>query len=183
MPYLPYHEPRIATILSLTSFIVLLNVVRYILDRILYCGIIGEILIGIIWGAPVGGVSWLSNGTQVAIQEYGYLGLIGLVFEGGISTDLVLLKKAAYMSISVATIGLLMPIALSFFFAGLAVLYKRGEFVSKSACGVLRWCFIMFYLFGDYLCYPVIGWYAADACRRHSCWGCYDGRCGWTSDG
>lgn len=114
MPYLPYHEPNITTILSLTSFLLLLNSVRYILDQLLYCGIIGEILIGIIWGLPVGGTSWLSTGTQEAIQAYGYLGLIGLVFEGGLKTDLTLLKKSVYLSILVATIGLLMPIGLSF---------------------------------------------------------------------
>lgn len=114
MPYLPYEEPGITTVLSLTSFLLLLNASRYILDRLLYCGIIGEILIGIIWGLPVGGTAWLTEDTQETILAYGYLGLIGLVFEGGLSTDLALLKKAAYLSISVATIGLLMPIALSF---------------------------------------------------------------------
>jgi Kef-type K+ transport system membrane component KefB len=101
-------------ILSLTSFLVLLNGIRYILDRLLYCGIIGEILIGVIWGLPVGGTAWLTGGMQETIQALGYLGLIGLVFEGGLTTDLALLRKTAYMSISIATIGLLMPIALSF---------------------------------------------------------------------
>jgi len=101
-------------ILSLTSLLLLLNGIRYILDRLLYCGLIGEVLIGIIWGLPVGGTAWLTLGMQETIQALGYLGLIGLVFEGGLSTDLALLKKTAFMSISVATIGLLMPIALSF---------------------------------------------------------------------
>ena len=114
MPYLPYEEPGITTILSLTSFIILLNGARSVLDRLAYCGIIGEILIGVIWGLPVGRTAWLSEGTQEAIQSFGYLGLIGLVFEGGLSTDIVLLRKNAYASVSVATIGLLMPIALSF---------------------------------------------------------------------
>ncbi|KUJ24597.1 Sodium/hydrogen exchanger [Mollisia scopiformis] len=114
MPYLPYEEPSITTILSLTSLLILLNVTRYILDRLLYCGIIAEILIGIIWGLPVGGTAWLSAGMQETIQAFGYLGLIGLVYEGGLSTDLDLLHKNAGMSISVATVGLIMPIALSF---------------------------------------------------------------------
>ncbi|KAF5871721.1 putative na+ h+ protein [Botrytis fragariae] len=114
MPFLPYEEPGIEVILSLTSFIVLLNITRYILDRLLYCGIIGQILIGIIWGLPVGGTAWLTKGYQETIQALGYLGLIGLVFEGGLSTDLKQLRKAAYISISVATVGLLVPIALSF---------------------------------------------------------------------
>jgi Kef-type K+ transport system membrane component KefB len=114
MPYLPYDEPGITTILSLTSLLLLLNGFRHVLDRLLYCGIIGEILIGIIWGLPVGGTAWLTQGTQQTIQAFGYLGLIGLVFEGGLSTDIELLSKNAYASVSVATIGLLMPIALSF---------------------------------------------------------------------
>jgi Kef-type K+ transport system membrane component KefB len=114
MPYLPYHEPGITVLLSLTSFLLLLNVARYILDHLLYCGLIGEILLGIVYGLPVGGTSWLSLGTQETIQALGYLGLIGLVFEGGLNTDLALLKQTAYASVSVATIGLIMPIALSF---------------------------------------------------------------------
>lgn len=114
MPYLPYEEPGIEALLSWTLFIVLLNITRYILDRLLYCGIIGQILIGIIWGLPVAGTSWLTHGNQETIQALGYLGLIGLVFEGGLSTDLKLLQKSAYVSISIATVGLLMPIALSF---------------------------------------------------------------------
>lgn len=92
----------------------LLNGSRYVLNRLLYCGIIGEILIGIIWGLPVGGTTWLTDGMQETIQAFGYLGLIGLVFEGGLSTDIALLRKNAYASVSVATVGLLMPIAFSF---------------------------------------------------------------------
>ncbi|KAH8813274.1 Cation/H+ exchanger [Xylogone sp. PMI_703] len=114
MPYLPYKEPGIVTILLLSSFLLLLNAVRYILDRLLYCGIIGEIMIGIIWGVPVGGYAWLSEGTQEMIQSLGYLGLIAMVFEGGLNTDFALLRKAAFLAISIATVGLLLPIALSF---------------------------------------------------------------------
>jgi len=114
MPYLPYEEPGITVILSLTSFLILLNGIRYALDKLLYCGLIGEIFIGIIWGLPVGGTEWLTEGTQDVIQAFGYLGLVGLVFEGGLSTNLAQLRKAMLLSVSVATIGLLMPIALSF---------------------------------------------------------------------
>jgi len=114
MSYLPYEEPGITTLLSLTSFLLLLNGIRFLLDRFLYCGLIGEILIGIIWGFPVGGTSWLSSGTQHTIQSLGYLGLISLVFEGGLATDPKQLRKTLFVSVSVATVGLLLPIALSF---------------------------------------------------------------------
>jgi Kef-type K+ transport system membrane component KefB len=114
MPYLPYEEPGITLILSLTSFLILLNGIRYVLDKLLYCGLIGEIFIGVIWGLPVGGSTWIMKGTQEVIQAFGYLGLVGLVFEGGLSTSLAQLRKTMLLSVSVATIGLLMPIALSF---------------------------------------------------------------------
>ncbi|MCJ1243837.1 hypothetical protein MMC30_001034 [Trapelia coarctata] len=67
-----------------------------------------------IGGQPLGGTAWLSSDIQHAIQVLGYLGLIALVFEGGLLTSPAALFKAATMSIAVATIGLLAPIALSF---------------------------------------------------------------------
>jgi Kef-type K+ transport system membrane component KefB len=114
MPYLAYEEPGITVILALASFLFLLNALRYVLDRFLYCGLIGEILLGVIWGEPVGRTSWLSLGTQEAVQAFGYLGLIGLIFEGGLATDATALRNSMILSISVATVGLCAPIALSF---------------------------------------------------------------------
>lgn len=77
---LPYHEPGIVTILTLTSFILLLNIVNAALDRLLYCGLLGQVLIGIAWGTP--GAQWLTIGTEETIVQLGYLGLILLVYEG-----------------------------------------------------------------------------------------------------
>jgi Kef-type K+ transport system membrane component KefB len=135
MPYLPYEEPEITVILSLTSFLLLLNGTRCILDHFLYCGIIGEILIGVIWGLPVGGTAWLTEGMQETIQALGYLGLIGLVFEGGLTTNLALLRKTAYMSISIAMIGLLMPIALSFILLVLPFSSSSGSVYPRPLAG------------------------------------------------
>lgn len=114
MASLPYHEPHITTILSLTSFLLALNGSRYVLDRTLYCGLLGEILTGVIWGSPLGGTAWLSDAAQETVQSLGYLGLIGLVFEGGMKTSTSGLRKTALMSVSIATIGLCLPIGLSF---------------------------------------------------------------------
>jgi Kef-type K+ transport system membrane component KefB len=125
--YLAYHEPGIVTLLSLTSFLILLNGTRYLLDRFLYCGLIGEILIGIIWGLPVGGTAWLSLDTQHAIQGLGYLGLVGLVFEGGLATDPRLLRKTLFVSVSAATVGLCLPIALSFLLLLFPFTNPQGE--------------------------------------------------------
>jgi hypothetical protein len=77
---LPYHEPGIVTILIQASFLLLLNIVNAALDRLLYCGLLGQVLIGIAWGTP--GAKWLSVNIEETVVQLGYLGLILLVFEG-----------------------------------------------------------------------------------------------------
>ena len=77
---LSYHEPSITTILILSSFLLLLNTVNYILDRIVYCGLIGQIFIGVGWGIP--GTGWLSREVQDTVMQLGYLGLVLIVYEG-----------------------------------------------------------------------------------------------------
>jgi hypothetical protein len=77
---LPYHEPGIVTILTQTSFLLLLNVVNTALDKVLYCGLLGQVLIGIAWGTP--GTKWLTVTAEETIVQLGYLGLILLVYEG-----------------------------------------------------------------------------------------------------
>jgi hypothetical protein len=77
---LSYHEASINTILILTSFLLLLNIINYVLDKIIYCGLIGQIIIGIAWGLP--GASWLALEVQNTVMQVGYLGLILIVYEG-----------------------------------------------------------------------------------------------------
>lgn len=77
---LPYHEPSIIIILVHTSFLLLLNVVNAALDNLLYCGLLGQVLIGVAWGTP--GAQWLSASAEETVVQLGYLGLILLVYEG-----------------------------------------------------------------------------------------------------
>jgi hypothetical protein len=77
---LPYHEPGIVTILIISSFLLLLNAVNYALDRIVYCGLVGQLFIGIAWGTP--GTNWLSANLEHSIVQLGYIGLILIVYEG-----------------------------------------------------------------------------------------------------
>lgn len=77
---LPYHEPGIVTILILTSFVLAENVINFVFDRVLFCGLIGQIAVGLTWGTP--GANWLYMEAQNAIVQLGYLGLILLVYEG-----------------------------------------------------------------------------------------------------
>jgi len=77
---LPYHEPGVNVILILSSFLILLNVFNYMLNRYLYCGLLGQVLLGVAFGTP--GAKWLSADMQSVIVQTGYLGLILLVYEG-----------------------------------------------------------------------------------------------------
>lgn len=128
---LPYHEPGIVDILILSSFLFILNVLNSIIDSHLYCGLISQILIGIAWGAP--GAAWLSFSSQETITQLGYLGLILLVFEGGLSTSIPALKSNLLLSVAVATVGIVLPLALSFSLMGLADATPLQAFAAGAA--------------------------------------------------
>ena len=87
-----YHEPTIYTILNQAGLLLVLNLVNTCLDKLLYCGLIGQLFIGILWGTP--GAKWLDCGTETVIQQLGYLGLIMLVYEGGLSTSMASLRQS-----------------------------------------------------------------------------------------
>lgn len=80
MDSLPYHEPGPVTILLLSSFVLLLNFINYALDKILYCGLIGQVFLGVAFGTP--GAKWLSAELEEVIVNLGYLGLLLMIFEG-----------------------------------------------------------------------------------------------------
>ena len=77
-----YREPSIEVILILTAFVLLLNIINFILDKIVYCGLLGQILVGVWFGTP--GAQWLREHVELVVQQLGYLGLIMLVYEGTI---------------------------------------------------------------------------------------------------
>ncbi|KAF5673426.1 Na+ H+ antiporter [Fusarium heterosporum] len=81
-------------------------------NKLAYCGLIGQIALGIAWGTP--GAKWLSDEVENAVVQFGYLGLILLVYEGGLSTSFESLKANLWLSSVVATTGILLPIGFSF---------------------------------------------------------------------
>ncbi|KAI1656420.1 Sodium/hydrogen exchanger family-domain-containing protein [Daldinia decipiens] len=122
MPSLPYHEPSIIQLLTLSSFLLALNAINAVLDRALYCGLVGQVLVGVAWGAPGG--NWLASELQVAVAQLGYLGLVLLVFEGGAATRADAVRRNLGLSAGVAATGVAAPMALGF--AVLGPLAKAG---------------------------------------------------------
>lgn len=68
--FLPYHEPGIVTILVQSSFLLILNVVNALFDKLVFCGLLGQVFIGTAWGTPGAKVS-LSVG--VLFSEHFFL--------------------------------------------------------------------------------------------------------------
>ena len=108
-----YVEPTIVSLLILSSFIYLLNVARWAAHRLFYAGLIGEIIVGIIYAAPLSNI--LKTEWEQTILDFGYLGLLLLVFEGGLETrlDFLAVKSNLFLSFVIGFTGILTPIGLS----------------------------------------------------------------------
>ncbi|KAI0453765.1 Sodium/hydrogen exchanger [Xylaria acuta] len=126
--YLPYHEPSLAELLISSTFLLALDGINSVLDRTLACGLVGQVLVGAAWGTP--GARWLSLDFQRAASGLGYLGLILVVYAGGVETDVAALRKNIVLSVAVAATGVVVPIALSF-----ALLATPGPFLGMTDGG------------------------------------------------
>jgi uncharacterized membrane protein YeaQ/YmgE (transglycosylase-associated protein family) len=82
-----YHEPSATLLVIITSFLYFLNLFGWIAQKLVSAGLLGQILIGIIYGTPVAG--WLGEDFEEAIVGIGYVGLLIVVFEGLSSLMLV----------------------------------------------------------------------------------------------
>ena len=80
---LPYQESSITALLTLSSFLCLLNVINHLLDKWIYCGLLGQVFVGVVWGLP--GAQWISKAIQKVFTQLGSLGLVLLVYEGMIA--------------------------------------------------------------------------------------------------
>ncbi|KAK3399749.1 Cation/H+ exchanger [Sordaria brevicollis] len=116
--FLEYHEPDIVSILTLISFFFFLAVSEWVGNKVLRAGLIGQIIVGLIYGVPIGNI--LALKWQETFLTLGYIGLIVIIFEGGLTIRLDLLWQNLLLSTTAALLGVLTPIALTFalFYAG-----------------------------------------------------------------
>ncbi|MDN5809188.1 MAG: cation:proton antiporter [Staphylococcus equorum] len=127
--YLPFEEPGAITLLIYSSFLLFLNGLNYILNTFVFCGLVGQILLGVCYGVP--GTNWLSKHSQETFMELGYIGLLLMVYEGGLSTSFNDLKANFHIALLVAFTGVSLPIALSFSILG----YSNATPVAAFAAG------------------------------------------------
>lgn len=127
----PYSEPTISTLLIFASFLILLNTLNSLLNSTIYCGLIAQLLLGIAYGTP--GANWLSTTTETTISNLGYIGLILIVYEGGLSTSLPSLRANIGLASGVAVTGIATPIALSFVLKALVGATDLQAFAAGAA--------------------------------------------------
>lgn len=125
--YLPYHEPSLVEFLISSTFLLALNGVNSVIDRTLACGLVGQVLLGTAWGQP--GARWISLDFQNVVTSLGYIGLILIVYAGGLETDIAALRKNLVLSIAVAITGVVVPIGLSF------AIFASGSFLGTAGGG------------------------------------------------
>ncbi|KWU46520.1 Sodium/hydrogen exchanger [Rhodotorula sp. JG-1b] len=108
VPYAEPHFPQLATVIAL---LYLAQVARGITSRLFYAGLLGEIAVGVIFG-PVAKIleeSWMETFLLV-----GYIGLVLIVFEGGLTMQPSSFVPQLPLACVTALVGVLAPIALTF---------------------------------------------------------------------
>ncbi|GAA5947045.1 hypothetical protein JCM3765_002129 [Sporobolomyces pararoseus] len=106
-----YHEPSLPSLLTLISFIYFLNIARNVADYLLGAGLLGQVAIGVIYG-PVAKI--LPTESEQTFLALGYLGLILIVFEGGLTLELNSFLPLLPLSFLSALIGILLPLSFTF---------------------------------------------------------------------
>lgn len=123
--FLPYHEPGIVDILIVVSFFFFLSLARWVSATTIQAGIIGQIAVGIIYGVPLANI--LEHHWQETFVTLGYVGLILIIFEGGLGARVDLLKQNFTLSMIGAATGVLFPIGLSYLLLYLGFSYGAVE--------------------------------------------------------
>lgn len=102
----------VVEILILISFFTFLSLAETLSSLVIRAGIIGPIAVGIIYGEPLANI--LHETWQETFLAIGYIGLILIIFEGGLTTRMDLLKQNFSLSFTAATTGVVFPIGLSY---------------------------------------------------------------------
>ncbi|OQD87760.1 hypothetical protein PENANT_c005G08248 [Penicillium antarcticum] len=123
--FLAYHEPGIVEILIIISFFFFLSLAEYVSAKIIRAGIIGQIAVGIIYGKPLANI--LEMPWQETFLAVGYVGLILIIFEGGLTVRLDLMKQNFLVSCLGAATGVCFPIGLSYLLLYLGYGYGAVE--------------------------------------------------------
>ncbi|KAL2858571.1 Cation/H+ exchanger [Aspergillus pseudoustus] len=123
--FVQYHEPSIVQVLVIISFFFFLSLAEWVSAKVIRAGIIGHIAVGIIYGKPLADILELE--WQHTFVALGYVGLILIIFEGGLGARIDLLKQNFVLSMIGAATGVCFPIGLSYLLLYLGFGYGAVE--------------------------------------------------------
>ncbi|PPQ99324.1 hypothetical protein CVT24_009193 [Panaeolus cyanescens] len=107
----PYNPPHIEQLLTISAFLYLLPLSSGLFNYVLNAGLLGPLILGIVFGPEAANI--LSNDIQTAFINIGYIGLLLLIFEGGLTTDIALFIRNLGLSSLVGLTGVGVPIGFS----------------------------------------------------------------------
>lgn len=111
MPTIAYTTPEAPLILTVGSLFYLVNVAEAVFARFLNAGLLGSLCVGILFGPEVSNI--IPEAIQSAFITIGYIGLLLIVFEAGLSTNPSLLFDNILLSCAIALSGMFLPIGIS----------------------------------------------------------------------
>ncbi|KAF4603056.1 Hsp70 ATPase ssc1 [Pleurotus pulmonarius] len=106
-----YEHPPATTILTIASFLFLINVAEALFEWLINAGLIGSLIVGVVYGPQAADI--LPHEFITSLIQLGYIGLLILVFEAGLTTNTQLLIDNLFLSTVAACVGIGVPIGLS----------------------------------------------------------------------
>ncbi|GAA5882769.1 hypothetical protein JCM1840_002356 [Sporobolomyces johnsonii] len=106
-----YHEPTLPRLLTAISLLYLVQLARGIANHLFGAGLLGEIAIGVIYG-PVAQILPLE--WEQTFVVVGYIGLVLIVFEGGLTLRPRSFLPLLPLALVTALLGILLPLAFTF---------------------------------------------------------------------
>lgn len=106
-----YEHPQATTILTIASFLFLINVAEALFEWLINAGLVGSLIVGVIYGPQAADI--LPHEIITSLIQLGYIGLLILVFEAGLTTNTQLLVDNLFLSTLAACVGIGVPIGLS----------------------------------------------------------------------
>ncbi|KAG0273824.1 hypothetical protein BGZ95_010355 [Linnemannia exigua] len=98
----------------LCLFIISLWLSGTVFEELLHCRLVGELLVGLLFGNLAVGTLLPADKTLLILA--GEIGVLGLVFEAGLGTDIRRVLKAGPRAALVAAVGIVVPLATGFGF-------------------------------------------------------------------
>jgi Na+:H+ antiporter len=108
------HASILSLFLVLAAMLVAAKLLGELAERIGQPAVLGELVAGVILGGSVLGVVPATGSAAEVVQVFAQLGVVLLLFQIGLETDLREMFRVGTASLSVATVGVILPFALGF---------------------------------------------------------------------